>query len=683
MSAVDQDLLLELFQDNNVEGVRFHQDGVVLKGNAQDDKRNFTGSLILVLRPVAQPQQQQRGGIQKKRAAYLVWIPYSYLFCMAPHLVSPAVRRQIDVNGELPLVASGSLDASSRVEWMYTMCIPLTRVAKLQRKSNLRGKRIVTLFRVGGGVECPLIFQEGGMSRLFDELKHVCTLRQVPNSLDEFLVEDREGDVESSSVRYVDPQEMRRELYESKPSGAPAGLPMSPQGPPSASAAAKSTATPGKSVVSSLLSFGAQLTHRGSKIMQTVVSAADLSQSAGSEDAPESQSFDMVQPIANVEDMVPRLSHLTVTQRQQIKPKLSKGEWDLSMLTSSSGNPKDRRIDPAVFARLREKMYFGGVDESIRADVWAYLLQLYPVGSTLLERETIDASLKREYEALKGQWKAISAEQEKRFTAFRERKSAIEKDVIRTDRFLPEFAEDDSPKLTQLHDVLMSYAMFNFDLGYCQGMSDIVAVFVLLYDEEWKIFGVFRQMMQLRCEGNFRSDVKQNMQKQLEAVEKLIEKFAPALYQHLRKHLAEGMTFCFRWLLILFKREFDVPQTMALWDTFLSCPFTPQFECFTTAALLRALSGQIVDQSLTYDELLKFSNRLAGNVDVTDVIILSHEFYDVVSDQVAWKLRLGTSDNASSKVVAKRPTLEEALHILCEQDASPTSPSPGAPKQRT
>ena len=40
-----------------------------------------------------------------------------------------------------------------------------------------------------------------------------------------------------------------------------------------------------------------------------------------------------------------------------------------------------------------------------------------------------------------------------------------ERDVSRTDRHNTFFSGNDNPGLTLLHDVLMTYCMYNFDLG--------------------------------------------------------------------------------------------------------------------------------------------------------------------------------------------------------------------------
>lgn len=44
----------------------------------------------------------------------------------------------------------------------------------------------------------------------------------------------------------------------------------------------------------------------------------------------------------------------------------------------------------------------------------------------------------------------------------------VEKDVVRTDRDHPLFSSQDAPALGVMHRVLLSYVMYNQDLGYSQ-----------------------------------------------------------------------------------------------------------------------------------------------------------------------------------------------------------------------
>ena len=66
---------------------------------------------------------------------------------------------------------------------------------------------------------------------------------------------------------------------------------------------------------------------------------------------------------------------------------------------------------------------------------------------------------------MKLQWKSISEEQKQKFSVMKERESLIEKDVQRTDRSQEFFEGDDNQNLVMMKDILMTYNMFNFDLG--------------------------------------------------------------------------------------------------------------------------------------------------------------------------------------------------------------------------
>lgn len=81
--------------------------------------------------------------------------------------------------------------------------------------------------------------------------------------------------------------------------------------------------------------------------------------------------------------------------------------------------------------------------------------------------------------------------QEDNFSDYRERKSLIEKDVNRTDRTLDFYAGDNNANLQMLNDILMTYIMYNFDLGYVQGMSDLLSPILQLLEDEVDSFWCF------------------------------------------------------------------------------------------------------------------------------------------------------------------------------------------------
>ena len=66
-----------------------------------------------------------------------------------------------------------------------------------------------------------------------------------------------------------------------------------------------------------------------------------------------------------------------------------------------------------------------------------------------------------------------------------------EKDVNRTDRNHPFFEGEHNPNVVLLHDILMTYVMYNFDLGYVQGMSDLLAPILYVTQNESMAFWCF------------------------------------------------------------------------------------------------------------------------------------------------------------------------------------------------
>ena len=85
---------------------------------------------------------------------------------------------------------------------------------------------------------------------------------------------------------------------------------------------------------------------------------------------------------------------------------------------------------------------------------------------------------------MKLQWKSMSEEQQNRFSGFRERMTQVEKDIGRTDRSQPFYSGEDNPNVALLQDILMTYVMYNFDLGYVQGMSDLLSPLLFIMKNE-------------------------------------------------------------------------------------------------------------------------------------------------------------------------------------------------------
>ncbi|KAM0008610.1 putative small G signaling modulator, Rab-binding protein [Helianthus debilis subsp. tardiflorus] len=274
-----------------------------------------------------------------------------------------------------------------------------------------------------------------------------------------------------------------------------------------------------------------------------------------------------------------------------------------------------RVIDPNA---LKKRIFYGGLEHNLRKEVWPFLLGYYSYDSTDAEREYAVSVKKLEYETIKNQWQSISPEQAKRFTKFRERKGLIEKDVVRTDRSLSFYDGDDNPNVRLMHDILLTYSFYNFDLGYCQGMSDLLSPILFIMKDESEAFWCFVSLLE-RLGPNFNRD-QSGMHSQLFALSKLVELLDSPLHNYFKQNDCLNYFFCFRWLLIQFKREFEYEKTLRLWEVLWTHYPSEHLHLYVCIAILKRHRAKIMGEQMDFDTLLKFINELSGQIDLDPIL---------------------------------------------------------------
>lgn len=265
----------------------------------------------------------------------------------------------------------------------------------------------------------------------------------------------------------------------------------------------------------------------------------------------------------------------------------SKKRGRLPPLTIEEYETKYRLV--ATDLELVDRVFYGGMAcNQLRAALWPYLFGLIghrgrfdkitnlegKEAYLFIENEA-NAPRWRELQKLfnvyQSQWKAILPDQEMRFSTFRERKSLIERDVIRCDRLHPFYAEEPH-NLASLTSLLMTYMMYDFDIGYVQGMSDLAGPILFMYNGDLvKSFWVFVEVMKL-FRRNFELTQK-TIHFQLECLHQLIECTDPIFAQYLEENESSNCFFAFRAIVCQFKRELmkededDYSKVLFLWDT--------------------------------------------------------------------------------------------------------------------
>ena len=235
---------------------------------------------------------------------------------------------------------------------------------------------------------------------------------------------------------------------------------------------------------------------------------------------------------------------------------------------------------------------------------------------------------------------------------------SIEKDVHRTDRHIPLFAGEDIPHpdptspfyipdapgtnvhLEQLKDMLLTYLEYDKpstpkhantlnpspqNLGYVQGMSDLLAPLYAVFQDDALAFWAFASFMR-RMARNFVRD-QSGMRDQLSTLDQLSQLLDPQLYLHLQKAESTNFFFFFRMLLVWFKREFDWSDVLRLWESLWTDYYSSQFHLFFAMAILEKHRDVIIDHLRGFDEVLKYINELSGTMELKGLLIRAEALF--------------------------------------------------------
>ncbi|KAI4324335.1 hypothetical protein L6164_023882 [Bauhinia variegata] len=180
-------------------------------------------------------------------------------------------------------------------------------------------------------------------------------------------------------------------------------------------------------------------------------------------------------------------------------------------------------------------------------------------------------------------------------------------DVVRTDSHL-EFFEDTS-NLARMSDILAVYAWVDPATGYCQGMSDLLSPFVVLFEDNADAFWCFEMLLR-RMRENFQMEGPTGVMKQLQALWHILELTDREIFKHLSNIGAESLHFAFRMLLVLFRRELSFSEALSMWEMMWAADFDESFvydleeKCLEPLVvnLPRDLGGEMGEENADTDD---------------------------------------------------------------------------------
>ncbi|KAK1770423.1 rab-GTPase-TBC domain-containing protein [Phialemonium atrogriseum] len=354
-------------------------------------------------------------------------------------------------------------------------------------------------------------------------------------------------------------------------------------------------------------------------------------------------------------------------------------------------DPRTGRLSVTV-DEVKERIFHGGLDQDdgVRKQAWLFLLGVYDWDSTEDERKAQAASLRDEYIKLKGSWwerQIDKGGEGEEGEWWREQRARIEKDVHRTDRNVPIFAGEDIPHpdpdspfasvgtnvhLEQLKDMLLTYNEYNKDLGYVQGMSDLMApIYAVLQDDAMAFWG-FKHFMD-RMERNFLRD-QSGMRMQLLTLDQLVQFMDPKLYSHLQAAESTNFFFFFRMLLVWYKREFQWMDVLHLWEVLWTDYLTSSFHLFIALAILEKHREVIMMHLKHFDEVLKYSEL------ATNPVLLPPSLFPALTPRTKKKKvnELSTTIDLDSTLVRAEALFRRFQRLVDTIDKKGTFPAPRA-----
>lgn len=205
---------------------------------------------------------------------------------------------------------------------------------------------------------------------------------------------------------------------------------------------------------------------------------------------------------------------------------------------------------------------------------------------------------------------------------------------------------------SRLVAILEAYAIYDPEIGYCQGMSDLLAPLLAVLEEDDEAFWCFAGFMR-KARHNFRLD-EVGIRRQLNMVSRIIKHKDFHLYRHLEMLQAEDCFFVYRMVVVMFRRELAFEQTLSLWEVMwadqaahragiaksswgklrLGAPPTDDLLLYAIAASVLQKRKLIIESYSSMDEIIRECNSMAGQLDIWKLLDDANDLVVTLRDRI-------------------------------------------------
>lgn len=252
------------------------------------------------------------------------------------------------------------------------------------------------------------------------------------------------------------------------------------------------------------------------------------------------------------------------------------------------------------------------------------------------------------------------------------------RDLARTFPYHEFFSLKKNGGQESLFNVMKAYSLFDCEVGYCQGLSFIAGVLLLVMDAKEAFSVLVRMMHHYNLRKNFTPGM-EGLHLRLFQFDQILKSRLPKLYDHFQTKGIFSMMYASQWFLTLFAYKYPFEIVFCIFDLFLLEGTTYLFNL--SIALLK--KNEEILLKLDFEELLEFlkgklffaylegPNQLvadAKTVAVTDAELceFAKEFgrVQLLDSLDHFKSRALIEENANLKVIIRN--LEEKNRVLQE-----------------
>uniref|UniRef100_A0A673YFD9 Small G protein signaling modulator 1 n=1 Tax=Salmo trutta TaxID=8032 RepID=A0A673YFD9_SALTR len=198
----------------------------------------------------------------------------------------------------------------------------------------------------------------------------------------------------------------------------------------------------------------------------------------------------------------------------------------------------------------------------------------------------------------------------------------IEKDVQRCDRNYWYFTP---ANLEKLRNIMCSYVWQHLEIGYVQGMCDLLAPLLVILDDETMAFSCFTELMK-RMNQNFPHGGA--MDTHFANMRSLIQILDSEIFELMHQNGDyTHFYFCYRWFLLDLKRELVYDDVFAVWETIWAAKdaSSGHFVLFIALALVEVYRDIILENNMDFTDIIKFFNEMAEHHNIKQILTLARD----------------------------------------------------------